>query len=68
MRQLSPSADHTLGLDSDNASPNPTVAVASKCPTTEQKKTCMDCDTSKTPIWRGGPLCPKFFLNQFFFI
>ncbi|KAE8703406.1 acetate/butyrate--CoA ligase AAE7, peroxisomal-like [Hibiscus syriacus] len=23
------------------------------------KKTCADCGTSKTPLWRGGPAGPK---------
>lgn len=26
------------------------------------KKTCADCGTSKTPLWRGGPAGPK--VNQ----
>ncbi|KAF2308291.1 hypothetical protein GH714_039910 [Hevea brasiliensis] len=25
----------------------------------QQKKTCADCGTSKTPLWRGGPAGPK---------
>ncbi|RYR30809.1 hypothetical protein Ahy_B01g055579 [Arachis hypogaea] len=45
------------GSDSDDASPN--SAAAGKSPTTEQKKTCADCGTSKTPLWRGGPAGPK---------
>ncbi|KAE9602570.1 hypothetical protein Lal_00049788 [Lupinus albus] len=30
---------------------------------TEQKKTCADCGTSKTPLWRGGPAGPKSLCN-----
>lgn len=25
----------------------------------QNKKTCADCGTSKTPLWRGGPAGPK---------
>ncbi|KAL1372434.1 hypothetical protein HN51_002590 [Arachis hypogaea] len=49
------------GSDSDDASPN--SAAAGKSPTTEQKKTCADCGTSKTPLWRGGPAGPKSLCN-----
>ncbi|GMI77412.1 GATA transcription factor 15 [Hibiscus trionum] len=27
------------------------------------KKTCADCSTSKTPLWRGGPAGPKSLCN-----
>ncbi|MCL7034884.1 hypothetical protein MKW94_020246 [Papaver nudicaule] len=27
------------------------------------KKTCVDCQTSKTPLWRGGPAGPKSLCN-----
>jgi hypothetical protein len=29
----------------------------------EAKKTCVDCGTSKTPLWRGGPAGPKSLCN-----
>ncbi|GLT99045.1 hypothetical protein SLE2022_165130 [Rubroshorea leprosula] len=29
----------------------------------EAKKTCADCGTSKTPLWRGGPAGPKSLCN-----
>ncbi|KAK3027741.1 hypothetical protein RJ639_042481 [Escallonia herrerae] len=28
-----------------------------------QVKTCTDCGTSKTPLWRGGPAGPKSLCN-----
>lgn len=33
-------------------------------PTEENlKKTCADCGTTKTPLWRGGPAGPKSLCN-----
>ncbi|XP_010551086.1 PREDICTED: GATA transcription factor 17 [Tarenaya hassleriana] len=29
----------------------------------DTKKTCFDCGTSKTPLWRGGPAGPKSLCN-----
>ncbi|XP_065864201.1 GATA transcription factor 15-like [Euphorbia lathyris] len=29
----------------------------------EQKKSCSDCHTTKTPCWRGGPAGPKTLCN-----
>ncbi|GAB2237510.1 hypothetical protein Droror1_Dr00015412 [Drosera rotundifolia] len=29
----------------------------------ETKRTCVDCGTSKTPLWRGGPAGPKSLCN-----
>ncbi|GAV91799.1 GATA domain-containing protein [Cephalotus follicularis] len=29
----------------------------------EIKKTCADCGTTKTPLWRGGPAGPKSLCN-----
>ncbi|KAL5581089.1 hypothetical protein UlMin_013531 [Ulmus minor] len=28
-----------------------------------QKKTCADCGTTKTPLWRGGPTRPNSLCN-----
>ncbi|KAJ0232286.1 GATA transcription factor 16 [Hirschfeldia incana] len=30
---------------------------------TNDKKTCADCGTSKTPLWRSGPAGPKSLCN-----
>lgn len=30
---------------------------------TELKKSCADCGTTKTPLWRGGPAGPKSLCN-----
>ncbi|CAN8231889.1 unnamed protein product [Cochlearia groenlandica] len=29
----------------------------------DTKKTCVDCGTSRTPLWRGGPSGPKSLCN-----
>ncbi|KAK1293301.1 GATA transcription factor 15 [Acorus calamus] len=29
----------------------------------EEKKSCSDCRTTKTPLWRGGPSGPKSLCN-----
>ncbi|KAG7620667.1 Zinc finger GATA-type [Arabidopsis suecica] len=29
----------------------------------DTKKTCVDCGTSRTPLWRGGPAGPKSLCN-----
>lgn len=41
------SSDESQGSSHNNNSHN------------ETKKTCADCGTSKTPLWRGGPAGPK---------
>ncbi|CAA3017341.1 GATA transcription factor 16-like [Olea europaea var. sylvestris] len=41
---------------------NPICDKASSDSTT-QVKTCVDCGTSKTPLWRGGPAGPKSLCN-----
>jgi hypothetical protein len=42
------------GLEGEDSNPN-TVVSSENSP----KKTCADCGTSKTPLWRGGPAGPK---------
>ncbi|KAK1302014.1 GATA transcription factor 17 [Acorus calamus] len=47
-----PSVDFVVGQASSTADgrapPSPTMRV------------CVDCQTSTTPLWRGGPAGPKF--------
>ncbi|KAI4344819.1 hypothetical protein L6164_012007 [Bauhinia variegata] len=47
--------------DADNRNPN--EASSEESPMAEQKKTCADCGTTKTPLWRGGPAGPKSLCN-----
>ncbi|XP_004508168.1 GATA transcription factor 15-like [Cicer arietinum] len=56
--------DHSgKGSDGEDSS-NPNAVSSDNSPTsTEQKKTCADCGTSKTPLWRGGPAGPKSLCN-----
>ncbi|CAM8993144.1 unnamed protein product [Rhodiola kirilowii] len=35
----------------------------SECTDNPSKKLCVDCGTSKTPLWRGGPAGPKSLCN-----
>ncbi|KAF7813553.1 GATA transcription factor 15-like [Senna tora] len=44
---------------------NPTSDSSEESPmmSSELKKTCADCGTSKTPLWRGGPAGPKSLCN-----
>ncbi|KAL0692431.1 hypothetical protein Bca4012_059611 [Brassica carinata] len=39
------------------------VIKQSKTSSSNDKKTCADCGTSKTPLWRGGPAGPKSLCN-----
>lgn len=38
---------------------NPDAVSSDESQVNEPKKTCADCGTSKTPLWRGGPAGPK---------
>ncbi|KAJ1395309.1 Zinc finger, GATA-type [Sesbania bispinosa] len=52
------------GKGSEGEDANPNSASSGNSPTTnEQKKTCADCGTTKTPLWRGGPAGPKSLCN-----
>ncbi|KAG2726976.1 hypothetical protein I3843_01G133900 [Carya illinoinensis] len=46
-----------IGSESDTKNPNGVSSEES------HKKTCADCGTSKTPLWRGGPAGPKSLCN-----
>ncbi|KAL3829346.1 hypothetical protein ACJIZ3_018148 [Penstemon smallii] len=50
------------GSDSEEMSSQPPTPdrVSSDC---TNVKTCVDCGTSKTPLWRGGPAGPKSLCN-----
>ncbi|KAM3268351.1 GATA transcription factor 15 [Capsicum chacoense] len=52
------------GLVSDEMSSETTSTVKSSPETSQSNvKTCVDCGTSKTPLWRGGPAGPKSLCN-----
>ncbi|XP_028788680.1 GATA transcription factor 16 [Neltuma alba] len=53
------------GSEADGANArNPNGASSEESPAmNEPKKTCADCGTSKTPLWRGGPAGPKSLCN-----
>ncbi|XP_061349209.1 GATA transcription factor 16-like [Gastrolobium bilobum] len=50
------------GSEAEDANPNG-GASSGNSPSNEQKKTCADCGTTKTPLWRGGPAGPKSLCN-----
>ncbi|XP_023548663.1 GATA transcription factor 16-like [Cucurbita pepo subsp. pepo] len=37
--------------------------MSSPAESEQNKKTCADCGTTKTPLWRGGPAGPKSLCN-----
>ncbi|CAN4105958.1 unnamed protein product [Withania somnifera] len=47
------------GLGSEEMSSETTSPVTSQ----SNVKTCADCGTTKTPLWRGGPAGPKSLCN-----
>ncbi|XP_076937420.1 GATA transcription factor 16-like [Bidens hawaiensis] len=52
MKMRSPEPDRCGSLSSDGGSHS-----------TSSIKTCADCGTTKTPLWRGGPAGPKSLCN-----
>lgn len=60
MVDLSDKVSESEDMNSQN-SQTPTPERASSDGT--QIKTCTDCGTTKTPLWRGGPAGPKSLCN-----
>ncbi|KAK8671185.1 hypothetical protein V6N13_037790 [Hibiscus sabdariffa] len=56
---MDPSEKGSDSEDQNNNNHNPEEISLSN----ETKKTCADCGTSKTPLWRGGPAGPKSLCN-----
>ncbi|KAB1213888.1 GATA transcription factor 15 [Morella rubra] len=54
---VDPSDKGSESDDMNNKNPNGVSSEES------HKKTCADCGTSKTPLWRGGPAGPKSLCN-----
>lgn len=48
-----------IEVEDSNSNPNAPSSGNSPSSNNEQKKTCADCGTTKTPLWRGGPAGPK---------
>ncbi|XP_047174728.1 GATA transcription factor 16-like [Vigna umbellata] len=51
------------GSEGEDSNPNAPSSGNSPSSNNEQKKTCADCGTTKTPLWRGGPAGPKSLCN-----
>ncbi|KAK4786601.1 hypothetical protein SAY86_010434 [Trapa natans] len=51
-------SDQPLGIE-----PAADMASSDDGNSMENKRTCADCGTSKTPLWRGGPAGPKSLCN-----
>lgn len=56
-KMVDPSDKGSESDDMNNKNPNGVSSEES------HKKTCADCGTSKTPLWRGGPAGPKSLCN-----
>ncbi|KAL5782196.1 hypothetical protein ACOSP7_007225 [Xanthoceras sorbifolium] len=48
------------GSESDGSSKSSLIECNNQV---NEKKTCADCGTTKTPLWRGGPAGPKSLCN-----
>ncbi|KAF5738748.1 GATA transcription factor 15-like [Tripterygium wilfordii] len=53
-----------IGSESEETNrKNPDGEPSIGSPNEQGKKTCADCGTTKTPLWRGGPAGPKSLCN-----
>ncbi|KAL2530620.1 GATA transcription factor 15 [Forsythia ovata] len=57
MVDLSDKGSESEGMTSQTPTPDRSSSDG------KQVKTCVDCGTSKTPLWRGGPAGPKSLCN-----
>ncbi|KAK1591538.1 hypothetical protein Q3G72_019493 [Acer saccharum] len=51
------------GSESDGSSKSSLIDSSNNNNQVNEKKTCADCGTTKTPLWRGGPAGPKSLCN-----
>ncbi|CAN6457157.1 unnamed protein product [Victoria cruziana] len=47
----------------DHVAPHDHQRLSSSCNYNNTVRTCVDCNTTKTPLWRSGPLGPKSLCN-----
>ncbi|GAB2294297.1 hypothetical protein Dimus_028507 [Dionaea muscipula] len=55
--------ENRLEFEDMNNHKYPDAASSEESQVGELKRTCADCGTSKTPLWRGGPAGPKSLCN-----
>ncbi|XVF62508.1 hypothetical protein PTKIN_Ptkin09bG0013600 [Pterospermum kingtungense] len=60
---LDPSENGSESDDQNKKYPEVISPKENQNQSNETKKTCADCGTSKTPLWRGGPAGPKSLCN-----
>lgn len=52
---------YVQGSDCDEISSRTPERVSTDGTLNQAAKTCADCGTTKTPLWRGGPAGPKVY-------
>ncbi|CAH2044642.1 unnamed protein product [Thlaspi arvense] len=57
------SGDDLVMVDSETMKRRGGDMIEQNKSSSNDKKTCVDCGTSKTPLWRGGPAGPKSLCN-----